>query len=185
MIQIEEKILINEIRKRNREVFEALFSEYYPVLTRYAEGFLFDRDASEDIVQSIFVYFWENAGSMELKTSLKAYLYGAVKNKCLNYLRDMKVRDKHNLLYLEAILNSDNKIDWIEPEIGRKIKEAIDKLPERMKEIITQKYLQGKKINEISENLDISENTVKTQLNRAKRKLKSQLLDLTSLNFIL
>ena len=85
-MKIEEKILLNEIAKRNRAVFEALFSDYYPILTRYAEGFIFDRHACEDIVQSMFLYFWENAGKLALTTSLKAYLYGAVKNKCLNLI---------------------------------------------------------------------------------------------------
>ena len=53
-MKVEDKILLNEIKKRNRKVFEALYYEYYPHLTRYAEGFLFDKQACEDIVQNLF-----------------------------------------------------------------------------------------------------------------------------------
>lgn len=54
-MKVEDKILLGEIKNRNRKVFEALFYEYYPHLIRYAEGFLFDKQACEDIVQGLFV----------------------------------------------------------------------------------------------------------------------------------
>ena len=78
-MNIEDKILLNEIGKRNKKVFEALFYEYYPHLTRYAEGFIFEKQACEDIVQSLFVYFWENCEKIDIETSLKAYFYQSVK----------------------------------------------------------------------------------------------------------
>ena len=56
-MKIEDKILLNEIQKQNREVFKALFHEYYPHLIKYTEGFIFDKTACQDIVQNLFIYF--------------------------------------------------------------------------------------------------------------------------------
>lgn len=184
-MKIEEKILFNEIRNRNRKVFEALFREYYPFLTKFAEGFIFNKHVSEDIVQNLFVSFWESSKRIEIETSIKSYLYQSVKNRCLNYLRDLHVQDKNKLLYIEASLNSDDPSSWQEIDLTRKIQDAIDSLPPQMKELFKMKYLQGAKTKEIAEAKGISENTIKTQLQRAKEKLRKKLAESTSLNFLL
>jgi RNA polymerase sigma-70 factor (ECF subfamily) len=182
-VKVEDKILLGEIKNRNRKVFEALFYEYYPHLIRYAEGFVFDKQACEDIVQNLFIYFWENTQYIEITHSLKSYFYQSVKNRCLNYIRDIQVLDKHKILYIEALLNEDDSPGWVDLEILNKIQEAIAQLPEQMGELFKQKYLYGRKLQEIAEINNISENTVKTQLQRAKEKMRKMLLKSTSLKF--
>lgn len=184
-MRVNDSILLNEIKNHNKEVFEALFNEYYPVLVKYAEGFVFNRQVCEDIVQNLFVYFWDNVEQLTNESSLKAYLFRSVKNRCLNYLRDLQVLDKRKLLFLEAMLNCKKSEDWLDPELTNKIKNAIDTLPNQMAVVFRLKYIQGFKLKEISESLNVSENTVKTQLSRAKSKLRKKLLETTSLNFLL
>lgn len=184
-MSIEEKILIGEIQKSNHVVFQALFHEYYPKLTRFAERFIFNRQIAEDLVQNLFMHLWEQADKIYIQTSLKAYLYQSTKNRCLNYLRDLQIQDKHQLLYLQALL-SDTDEDWQEEdEIAKTIRDAIAKLPPKMAEIFELKYLQGKKQKEIAVQLHVTENTVKTQLNRGKAKVKQFLLESTRLKFFL
>lgn len=184
-MKIEEKILIVEIQKGNREVFESLFKEYYPVLAKFAENYVFEPDACEDIVQNLFIKLWEDAKKLNIKTSIRSYLFQSVKNRCLNYLRNLHVSDKHNLLYIEAVLSREDWADDFHSEISEGIKEAISKLPPKMAEILNYKYVEGKKINEISKVLNITENTVKTQLYRAKKKLRISLLEYTNTIFFL
>ncbi len=184
-MRIEDKLLFNEIKNRNQEVFEALFREYYPILTRYAESFIFDRALSEDMVQAFFVSLWENAAHINIQDSLKYYFYQSIKNRCLNRLRDLKVQDKNKLLYIEAILQQDDSSDWVDIEMLDQIKESIDRLPSQMALIFKLKYLEGKKNKEISALLNVSENTVKTQLLRAKEKLRAMLAKTLSLYFFL
>ncbi|MDN3669492.1 RNA polymerase sigma-70 factor [Echinicola jeungdonensis] len=183
-MRIEDKLLIKEIQKRNREVFKALFHDYYPGLLKFAEGFVFDKEVCEDIVQNIFVYIWEQAEYLNITTSFKSYLYKAVKNRCLNYLRSLKIEDKHNLLYLEASLN-ESPVDWEDSEIPQKIEMAIEGLPPKMAEIFRLKYMEEKSLREIATQLDVSENTIKTQLLRAKDKLRGILRESLDLNFFL
>jgi RNA polymerase sigma-70 factor (family 1) len=182
---VEDKILFNEIKNRNLEVYEALFNNYYPQLLKFAEGYIFDRHECEDIVQTIFISFWENSGKMNLDLSIKAYFFQAVKNRCLNYLRDLQIRDRHNLIYIESLLRQENYEELQDPEIINQINAAIAQLPEQMAEIFKLKYFEGKKLKEIAVTNQITENTVKTQLQRAKDKLRKILIKNSSLKFYL
>lgn len=184
-MQVEDKILLNEIKNRNLKVYESLFSNYYPQLVKFAEGYLFDKQACEDIVQNLFIHFWENAATIHLDLSIKAYFFQSVKNRCLNYVRDLQIRDRHNLLYIEALLNQDTYGEFADPEIIQKINLAIQQLPDQMAEIFRLKYMEDKKIKEIASTNQISENTVKTQLLRAKDKLRKILIESTTIKFFL
>lgn len=183
-MQIEDKILFNEIKNRNLKVYEALFSNYYPQLVKFAEAYLFDKQECEDIVQNLFIYFWENAEKIDLDLSVKAYFFQSVKNRCLNHLRDLQIRDRHNLLYLEGLLNLEDYSELQDAEIRNQINAAIAQLPAQMAGIVKLKYLDGKKLMEIAQINQITENTVKTQLSRAKGKLRKLLAETTSLNFL-
>lgn len=180
-MHFEEKIIKQAITNKNKEVFEALFCEYYPLLTKYAEGFVFDPDQCEDIVQSLFIHLWENSKSINIHTSLKSYLYQSVRNRCLNYLRNLNVYDKHKLFYLEGMLSNSTDTDRIDPEWTEKVRFALAKLPEQMARVLRLKYMEDEKIGDIADKMKISENTVKTHLTRGKKSLHKKLLEKFSL----
>ncbi|GET31392.1 DNA-directed RNA polymerase sigma-70 factor [Prolixibacter bellariivorans] len=184
-MKIEDKILLNEIRKRNSKVFEALFRDYYPGLVRFAGKFVFDKTISEDIVQNFFAYLWESGRHLNVQTSIRSYFYQSIRNRCLNHLRDLKVKDKHNLLFLEASLSCDDQLFLQDDEIVDCIQQAIESLPKEMLDIFKLKYLKGLDIKEIANIKRISPNTIKTQLLRARKKLKRKLSESTSINFFL
>ncbi|MCX6229454.1 MAG: RNA polymerase sigma-70 factor [Bacteroidia bacterium] len=167
-----DKILFGEIKHRNLKVYEALFREYYPQLVKFSENYIYDKQECEDIVQNLFIYFWENAERINLTVSIKAYLFESIRNRCINHLRDLNIHDKHNLLYLETQLNYENHSDAPDPEVILKINAAIAQLPPQMSEIFRLKYLEGKKLKEIASLSQVSENTIKTQLQRAKDKIR-------------
>lgn len=181
---IEDKLLFNEIRNRNLKVYESVFCAYYPQLIRFAHRYILDFQECEDIVQNLFIYFWENTGNIDLKISLKNYFFQSVKNRCLNHLRDHQIRDRHNILYLEALMDQVDPEELYDPEILSQIKEAIASLPPQMAEVFKMKYIECKRITEIAQLNKISENTVKTQLLRAKSKMRKVLLETTSIKFL-
>ncbi len=184
-MQVEEKILLNEIRKKNKDVFNLLFEQYYPALVKFSEIYLHDQPACEDIVQSFFISFWTGAEKININTSLKSYFYTSIKNLCLNRIRDLKVRDKYEILYIESLVNSDNNEVIFDPDIFDSINAVIESLPKQMAEIFCQKYFEGKQLKEIAKELKVSEGTVKKQLNRARSKVRERLLKITNVNFIL
>ena len=164
-------ISLIKLANKDREHFEYIFHSYSEGLVRFAEGYVFDRNEAEDIVQNLFVSLWDNADKIKINTSLKSYLYQSTKNRCLNFIRDLNIRDKHNVMYLEAVISSAN-LDIARQEVlYEKLERALETLPERMLEIFKLKYVEGKKIAEICEELEVTENTVKTQLKRAKLRI--------------
>ena len=171
-----DQLILNELRKKNKHVFEAIFQEYYQPLLRFAERIVFNRDVCEDIIQSVFISLWENANSIQIRESLQAWLYQSVRYKGLVYLRDLNIHDKHKLIYLENMISEMVESEQNNTsELTKKINNAIEKLPYEMKKIFRLKYLEGLEVKEIATYFQISENTVKTQLKRAKRKLCGQL----------
>ncbi|MEO9802782.1 MAG: RNA polymerase sigma-70 factor [Reichenbachiella sp.] len=168
----EERIIIQELKKGNQVVFEHLFKTYYSGLVRFSEGILFDPFMAEDEVQQLFIYVWENVRKLEINTSLKAYLYQATRNRCLNRLKSIHVYDKNKILYREGILNS-GELEYVEDEkTHQAIQAALKQLPDQQQQIARLKYLEGKKYAEVADVLNISVNTVKTQLSRAKAGLR-------------
>ena len=151
-MKIEDKLIIGELQNKNIAVFEAVFHDYYPHLLRFAEGFVFDSEIAKDIVQNIFIFLWENTNRLQITSSLQTYLYVSVKNRCLNHLRDLKIEDKHHLLYIEASLNDDNLCQE-NSELFHHIQQAIQELPPKMAEIFRLKYLDEKSIKDISSKL--------------------------------
>lgn len=171
-MRVEDKIIFNEIRKGNKVVYESLFKEYYKNLVRFAEGYLFDQQISEDIVQELFIHIWEHASRVHIHTSIKSYFYTSIRNRCLNHLRVLKVKNKNKLLYLNAIVRSEDNLEFFEPAILQSIKESLDELPPKMAEIFKLRFMEGLKRKEIAEQLDISVNTVGTHIKRGRVKLK-------------
>lgn len=168
-------LILEEIKKKNERVFKTFFNKHYEGMVVYANGYLFDKDASEDITQEVFIYIWEHANKININSSLKAYLYAMVRNKCLNYLKSIKITD--NLALLEFNINAitehvfDSSSEEDKKIVYHQILKIVDTLPERMQQIVRLKFLHNYKYSEIANELGISINTVKTQLKRAKSKI--------------
>ena len=178
-------IVLKELRNQNKSVYKNVFNHFYKGLVLYANNFLYDQQASEDVVQEVFISLWENAKNIEIKSSLKGYLYAMVRNKCLNYLKSVKITDDLNVIDLNSILVLDEDLDLISEEektiLYNHILKIIDTFPESMQQVFKLKFIENYKYEEIADELGISVNTVKTQLKRAKMKISESLVILVAL----
>ena len=174
---MDDSILIERLRRNDRKAYSDLFDGYFDKLFTFALNMVFREDVANDIVQEVFIAIYEKSILKNYQGSLKAYLYTSVRNRCYNYLRDAKVEDRNMALYAEAAVYSDN-VDMIdEEEILMKIKEVLDELPEKCREVCLLRFVHGYKYSEISEQLEMNENTVKAQLHRGLEKLKHSFAD--------
>ena len=130
----------------------------------------------QDLVQDLFFYIWDHADSLLIKTSLKAYLFTSLRNRCLNALRDRKIVDSCNDKLLEAQLFAGIKDIEINETVEMRLQNALNTLPDKCREIILLKIVEGKKNKEIANQLGLAETTVKTQVQRAYRILREQLI---------
>ena len=159
--------------KQNKELgIRKVFETYYKPLLFYGLRFINDESEVEDIVQNIFLKFWENENLVNAKC-LKSYLFGSVKNRCLN-----KIKNKGNILIDE--LNCLTEFDWIEEvedpgyfEKINKIKTEINQLPPKTKAIFKAVHYYNHSYQNVAEDFGISVNTIKTTLRRATKILKN------------
>ncbi len=165
---LSDNLLIKEIKNKNSRVFESLFHGYYQGLVKFANQFVLDINAAEDIVQGVYTYLWENSEKIKFKKSVQAYLYQATKNSCLNHLRSLKIRDKHQLLYLEAILKTEEHRVLSDMEMVDDIKKVLHKLPQQMYKVFCKKYFQELSVKEIAKEMSLSENTIKVHLHKGR-----------------
>jgi RNA polymerase sigma-70 factor (ECF subfamily) len=185
-MDISDKVILNELKKRNKRVFETLFYEYHPKLLRYVDRIVFNRDVSEDIVQSIFVTLWEKIDSIQIHTSFQSYLFQSVRYKAFAYLKHLNVEDNYKLLYWEnKVLENTDKDVSTDSELSQIIQNAVATLPPEMGKIFQAKYSAGMQTKDIALAFDISENTVKTHLKRAKKQLRYQLSRASFIHFYL
>ncbi|WNH09480.1 RNA polymerase sigma-70 factor [Thalassobellus suaedae] len=169
-------LIFEEIKKGNRQVYRNFFNKNYEGLVIYANGYLFDKEASEDVVQEVFIHLWEKSHKIEIESSLHGYVHTMVRNRCLNFLKSLKITDNFKSLDFNINLIADHVFDSTSDEnkkiVYHQILKIVDTLPDKMQQIVKLKFLHNYKYNEIATELDVSVNTVKTQLKRAKSKIK-------------
>jgi RNA polymerase sigma-70 factor, ECF subfamily len=174
----EDHILFSKIKKDDEKAFEALFRIYYPNLCLYATHILNDSSAAEEIVQELFMRLWEKRGVTEVETSVKNYLYRAVKNHCLNYIKHKTVKNEYSRIITSETKAIYNEEDFsMQTELIQKIEESIDSLPVKRREIFRLSREEGLKYREIAEKLNVSIKTVETQMGLAIKTLRVKLRD--------
>lgn len=182
-IKFSEKELLEGIKQNNRYSFEFLFKQYYCNLCSYALIFVKSKDLAEEIVQETLIKFWENRSKIEINFSLKAYIYKSVYNHCLIYIKknDM-LRRKYNKMaeelsyhYELANKNLDPRINEFMADYENEIKldKIMQELPDQCREIFYKSRFEKKTYQQIANSLNLSVNTVKTQMKRAIYKLKT------------
>lgn len=166
------------------KAFEKIYNDYYESLVRYAQRFVCDLDNSREIVQDVYVKIWGKRKTLLGEKSLKSYLYRAVRNKCLDYLKHLNVESEYEKMRVTEIqesgygvfISEDHPLNGlITEELRNAIQRTIENLPEKCREIFKLSRDEGMKYREISEELNISVKTVETQMYRAIKSLKEQL----------
>lgn len=167
-----------EIQRGNKSAFKKLFNAYYDPLCQYAFRFCNgDIEVVEDVVQEVFVRIWEKRESWSPQIAVKAYLYRSVHNQAISNIRKRRYESPMEASVESTVLSADHSpLDLIhQKEVNVSLQRAINKLPERRREILVLRILHEMSYKEIAEMLDISVNTVDTQLRRALKLLREEL----------
>lgn len=183
-VSLSENELFRQIKKGDVYAFEKLFKAYYRNLCYFAENYVKEKAMAEEIVGSFFVSLWEKRNTIEIKDSVKSYFYSSVHNLCIKYLEHLKVMKKYEeyarsrLRSKELMAPSSNAYplaNLISQEIVEEIEKSISELPEKCREIFCLSRFEEMSYEDISAKLDVSVNTVRTQMARALQKLRESL----------
>jgi RNA polymerase sigma-70 factor (ECF subfamily) len=159
----------SKIKNGDIKEFEKLFKILYTPLCHFAFSFLKDMDSAEEVVQELFYNYWKNRENIEVKTSLKSYLYQATKNRCLKVIEHSVVKNKYaNEIKTQEIFTESNTMHSIETEeLNDIIEKTLKQLPERCREIFVMSRFDGLKYQEIADKLSISIKTVEANMGKA------------------
>lgn len=169
-----DKNILDLVHRDKSAGIRQLFGRYYRPLVLYADEYLKDQAAAEDIVQELFVKLWEEDYLLKIaNTSLGAYLYSAVRNRCYSYIRQKDV-----LCGTKELDHVDIPVEWVadvdEERIDRVMKE-MEELPGRTRQVVECVMLRNLKYREVAEELGISINTVKFLLKEGTKRLRDRL----------
>ncbi|MDP6908292.1 MAG: RNA polymerase sigma-70 factor [Flavobacteriales bacterium] len=174
-----EQLLVHQMKEGNKEAFEKLFHEHYSMLCRFGFTWVQDADEVEEIVQDIFVSLWEKRATVSISTSIRSYLFSAVRNACLNHVKHLKVRAQHRQ---HVLVTADSSMETADQqlqtfELQSTIRKAVENLPERCREVFLLSRVEGLKYAQIAEELSISVKTVENQMGKALKTLRLHLKD--------
>jgi len=177
----------NELKEGDITAFEMFFKTYYQPLCNYAYTFIQDRDEAEEIVQSAFLSVWEKRDTLDIKTSLKSYLYTMVRNTSLNVIKHEKIKQKY---VGEAMAIEDRSHEGVtqavlSSELEDRIQMAMEVLPEQCRLVFKLSRFEELKYAEIAEQLDISIKTVENHMGKALKIMREQLKDYLPLLIVL
>ena len=168
--------ILEKLKIGDQSGYKDLFDLYYMPLSIYSLKFCDSFDQAEDIVQDMFVKFWDEKLYLKLEGSIGPYLFKAVKNNTLLYIKKKakyrfeEIEDQVNRLIDDEVVDLEN----IEEE-KKKLYKEIEALPEKSKEVFKAIVLDNLKYKEAAEQLGVSVNTIKTHYSNALKQLRKSL----------
>lgn len=168
-----------------KRIFEVLFKSHYEDLTRFVFGYVNDGEVAKDIVHDVFLVIWQRLEYLYAFDSMNYYLYILCRNRALDYLKHLRIvseneqdiRDHLRTQAKEEVEQVDERIELV--------KKKLELLPTQQRETLKKHFLEGKKYEEVAEELGIALNSVKTHIQRGLKSLRSDLREDLILYFLL
>src|SRR6187397_1742035 len=185
-MELENESIGTLLAQRDEAAFEQMFKTHFKRLHAYAFTILRDEVEAEEMVQQVFFKLWERnvrkdsfGENLSLSGSVSSYLYRAVHNESLNYIKHQKVRSNHRL---HVAYSMKNEVEHpakkvMAGELEKKIHSALNELPEQCRTIFQMSRFDELKYREIADKLGISVKTVESQMSKALRLLRVKLVD--------
>lgn len=169
--------LLDYIKSGDQLAFAEIYERYWGLMFHHVLKMTGDKDETKDLVQELFTNLWLNVEQIESETNISAYLYVSARNKVINLIRHDKVKNN----YLSSLSNFANQHqNSILEQLSAKdlsiaIEREIQNLPCKMREIFELSRKKFRTHKEIAEELQISDKTVKKQINNAIKILRLRL----------
>ena len=176
ILHYKDQLYLNSLKDGDEGAYKKLYDIYYTSLVVYCYNLTKNQDRAEDIVQQTFMKIWIKRDSLNIRSSLKNYLYRSVYNTFLKEYRKLK-KEELTLLELKnsVLIDIIERDDSVLEERIKLLESAIDQLPRKNKEVFLLSKKFGYKHKEIAAQLDISEKTVEKHISRATQSIKKWL----------
>lgn len=163
------------IKEGNESAFNELYALYKEPAIRFCNSIIKDIDESENLVQEVFIKIWDKKQGINPDLNFNSYLFTIIRNRVFDYLKEVKKNDFVKERYWQNIVDYQRSEPELKEERIARIKKALSELTEKRRKIIQLNYEEGKSYEEIASLMNISKNTVKNQLVKAKQIIRAQM----------
>lgn len=175
MIFLEDTELMDRLRAGDDLALKVIYKKYWNQLYTSAFNMLQDQQACEDIIQELFINLWNKRERIEIKASLKSYLFASVRYEVYRQVRHGSVREDI-FENIQDRLQTPSEYGNIEHrELLSYVNSIVNKLSEKCKVVYKLSREEQLSHKEIASKLDISTKTVENHLNKALRQLRVSL----------
>jgi RNA polymerase sigma-70 factor (family 1) len=174
-----ENILLQKLKNNDSSAFTTIFTEYYLDLVKFSYSITKSTDASEELVQDVFLKLWETRVSLIIHSSLRSYLLKTVQNSSIDWLRHASIKNKYASLVLEhpALLENDTENYIFQSELESDLLAALKKIPASYAEAFRMSRVDALNYSQIAEKLGVSVRTVEVRIGKALSLLREELKD--------
>jgi RNA polymerase sigma-70 factor (family 1) len=169
---MERSVFYREVSSEE-EAFQNLYRLFYKPGIAFLMTIVKDREEAENMLQDVFMKIWLRKEKITLDISLKPYIFTSLKNIAFDYLKKMERDSQMKKTFLERMQEPYNQESVNEDVTVKVVSSAIARLSEKRKMIIKLNIEDGKSYQEIAQIMQISKNTVKNQLIKAKQHLRN------------
>lgn len=175
----------SRLKEGDPSAYEELFKQTFPRMLGYCRLFIPDKSEANDLVQDCFIKLWEKRATINSSQSVESLLFVMLRNRCLNFLRDQKMRqgEKDINLIAENELQHLYQLDFtgreektLEEKLIEGIQLSVESLPEKRKLVFIKTKIEGKKNKEVADELGISVKAVEKHLHQAKEQIRREMI---------
>ncbi|NLR68077.1 RNA polymerase sigma-70 factor [Chitinophaga varians] len=175
--QFADGMLLSLLRENNSEAFNVIYARYRERLYGYLVKVIKDTAEAEDILQEVFVSLWKRRSDLHHIESLYTYLFSCVRYGGFRYMRN-EARKHHFRASWRLLFGEEDDLfeqQLAADELSRILNREVDKLPLKMRQVFILSRKEELSHREISHKLNISDKTVKKQINNALKYLHLKL----------
>lgn len=173
--------LLTAMRQGSEPAFAELFDTYWPLLNAFAERIVRSSDVARDVVQDVMIRLWDARDTVDIRTSVRAYLYSAVRNRASHHLQHNRVVHQTETFFTAlgaspGMGTNDTPEDLMaRRELASILDRTISMLPPRTRQVALLKWNDGLSRTEIAHVMGNSPSTVDKQLGVAVRAVRAAL----------
>lgn len=176
---------VQKIKQGDLVSFKQLYQEYYKKLCYHAFKLINRKDVAEEVVQDVFVKIWTKRESLNLPDDINGYLYRAVLNESLNYIKKQKRNnyDESEIQKLESLSTNNYEFKNDQNEMRKQIRQSIKNLPDKTRRVFIMSRKLDLSYHDIADRLNISVKGVEYHICSALKLLRKE-LDSTLFSFL-
>jgi len=169
--------LTSLLKEGDKRAFTEIYQRYFRLLYIHAFKRLKDEEEATDVVHDLFEFVWLKREQIDITTKFSSYLYAAVRNRVFT----LGLKSDRKMRYLDSLKDFITRGEFLtdimirERELSVMIEKEINALPPQMKKVFEMSRNKGMSHKDIAEELGTSEHTVRTQVKKSLRILRSKL----------